>query len=121
MQPANLFASVLASLALHDEPIHPWAGTLNPVILTVFERGGEQSRHFLEAALFNLHDCRSVTEGARTTASYFMSMLGHTSVMLAICMDGLVRGDDGGVVTLKADEAYRWTMPFRHKWSRHPA
>ena len=95
---------VLASLALHDEPIHPWAGAPQSCLSHhFFERGEDKVGYFLEAAPLQPMIAAVSLKVLGPQHRTGMSMLGHTSVMLAICMDGLVRGDDGGVVTLKAD------------------
>ena len=95
---------VVVSLGLFEDPILPWAGAPQSAHCHEFiDRGPDKVGYFFEAAplLPMLASMSFKSVGARHRK--FMKELSHASAMLSLCVDGLVPGDEGGVVRVKAN------------------
>lgn len=95
---------VLASLAVFEDPIQPWTGAPQSCHSHRFhDRGEDKVGYFLESAPLQPMLAAVSLKVMGDQHRQFMEQLGHTSALLALCIDGLVRGDDGGTVSLKSD------------------
>ena len=95
---------VLASLAVFEDPILPWMGAPQSAHShRFFERGEGKVGYFIEVAPLHPMFAAVSTKVLGDDHRSFMKELGHTHAMLAICTDGIVNGDDGGVVSLKSN------------------
>lgn len=95
---------VVATVAEHDHEIAGWYGAPQSVAChDHIDRGPEEIGFFLESA--PMHPMLSATAipafGAPLLAG--MARLGSTSTTIALHVDGLLAGDDGGTVTLRSD------------------
>ena len=105
---------VIAVAGAYDERISPWYGAPQSASSHQFiERGPEHVGFFMEAC--PLHP--SLTGGAFPLFGEaqldVMCQLAHTSALLALHVDGLVEGDDGGVVSLRGDGRVAVDYPVR--------
>ncbi|MCA9491446.1 MAG: GMC family oxidoreductase, partial [Myxococcales bacterium] len=98
----------------YDEPVQGWSGAPQSVTVHDFvDRGPDRVGFFLEAAPVHpmLAGVSLPVVGAAQTEA--MGQLAYSSSLIAICVDGLVPGDEGGVVTVKSDGRPSVAYPFR--------
>ncbi len=97
---------VVMSMALFDEPVNAFSGAPQSVYSHHFlERGEGKLGYFLEVP--PVHPMLGATVGTRVGAPLMdlMSKLPYLQVALAITVDGLTPGEEGGTVGLR-DGAY---------------
>ncbi|MEZ4319516.1 MAG: GMC family oxidoreductase [Myxococcota bacterium] len=95
---------VVAVLAEYEERIQPFYGAPQSVSSHEFvDRGPDQYGFFLEAAPLQPMLAASAGWVFGETLDAQMQRLPHLSVVIALHVDGLLAGDEGGTVTLKGD------------------
>jgi choline dehydrogenase-like flavoprotein len=105
---------VIGVLGIYDREIHPWYGapqtahSHDPI-----DRGPGKVGYFLESA--PMHPMVAATSIPLFGASHaaMMGEVRNTAALLALHVDGLLDGDDGGTVTVAADGRSRLSYPIR--------
>jgi choline dehydrogenase-like flavoprotein len=105
---------VVALSGRYAEPVEGWKGAPQSVASHEFvDRGPDKVGFFLETP--PIHPMLAATAlpvfGDRQRA--FLSQLSHTSSLIAVAVDGLLPGEDGGVVTVRPDGRPRLDYPIR--------
>ncbi len=105
---------VVALSGLYADRVEAWNGAPQSVASHEFvDRGPDKVGFFLETP--PVHPMLAATAlpvfGDRQRA--FLSRLPYTATLIAIAVDGLLPGDDGGVVTLRPDGRSRLDYPTR--------
>jgi choline dehydrogenase-like flavoprotein len=105
---------VVGMAALFDEKIDGFYGAPQSAASHQFiERGDDKIGFFLEAAPVQPMLIALGTGGFGEAHAAFMEKLPYSAAMLALCVDGLLPGDDGGVVSLRSDGRIRVDYPIR--------
>jgi len=95
---------VVATLGLFEDPIAPWQGAPQSAHSHEFiDRGPDKVGFFLEAAPLHPMLAAMSLKVQGEAHRKFMTQLGHIQVLLSLAVDGVMPGDEGGVVTLKDD------------------
>ncbi|MFT6158711.1 MAG: choline dehydrogenase-like flavoprotein [Myxococcota bacterium] len=104
---------VVAVVATYDHDISPWAGAPQSVASHQFiDRGDNTMGCFLEVPPMHpmLASVSSPLFGDDEAA--FMENLKNTGTLIALHIDGLVPGDEGGTVTVDANNRIRVNYPL---------
>lgn len=105
---------VIGSLGLFRDAINPFWGAPQSIGSHAFvDRGADKVGYFLEAAPLQpmLAAVAMPVFGADLHAR--MALLPRTNGLIALLVDGVLPGDDGGVVTLHPDGRPRLAYPIR--------
>lgn len=107
---------VVVMAAEHAEPIEPYYGAPQSVSSFQFADRGERMGYFFEAAPMQpmLAALAMNSFGARHRAQ--MEKLSHSSVVLALCVDGFDPNEPCGTVTLKPNGLPKLDYPFREQF-----
>jgi len=105
---------VVGMAGLFEERIEGFYGAPQSAASHHFiERGTDKVGFFLEAAPVHPMLIALGTGGFGAAHAAFMEKLPHAAALLALCVDGLVPGDDGGTVSLRSDGRIRVDYPVR--------
>jgi choline dehydrogenase-like flavoprotein len=110
---------VVGVMGRYDEPIEGWRGAPQTVYShDHWDRGPDEIGWFLEAA--PVQPMLSAVSAPLTGNALVETMrsLGHVSSLLAIHVDGLLPGDDGGTVSLRRDGRVRVDYPIGPRLQR---
>lgn len=100
----------------YDDPVRGWSGAPQSVTVHDFvDRGADRVGFFLEAAPVHPMLAGVSLPVLGEEQAVAMGQLAYSSSLIAICVDGLAPGDEGGVVTVKGDGRPSVSYPF------HPA
>lgn len=105
---------VVAVIGTYARPIDPWYGAPQSAHSHEFiDRGADKVGFFLEAA--PLHPLLAAVSFKLFGAAHaaLMRQLRHASALLALSVDGLVPGDDGGTVILGSSGRAELRYPIR--------
>lgn len=95
---------VVAVVGFYDEPIHAWYGAPQSVASHHFiDRGPDAFGFFLEAAPQQPMLGATAAPLMGPDFQDYMQQLGNLGAIIALHTDGLLAGDEGGTVRLKAD------------------
>lgn len=104
---------VVAIPSVHAHRIDGWAGAPQSVgSHAFFDRGPGKVGFFLETTPLQpmLASTGAPVFGAEKQAG--LALLPHTASLIAVCVDGLLPGDEGGTVTLRPDGRPRIDYPI---------
>lgn len=105
---------VVSVMGVYPERIAPWQGAPQSVGSHHFiDRGADKIGFFLETPPIQPMLAATAMSAFGTSEADFMGKLPHLSGYLALSVDGLLPGDDGGVVSLRADGRVRVDYPIR--------
>ena len=110
---------VVSVSGVYDAPVHGWYGAPQSVSSHEFiDRGPDEYGFFLEHAPVHpmLAGVSLPVGGAAQQEA--MGLLARTSSMLALHVDGLLPGDDGGTVSLRGDGRARLDYPIPERLQR---
>jgi choline dehydrogenase-like flavoprotein len=95
---------VVAVSGWYDPPIEGWKGAPQSVSSHQHvDRGPDKVGFFLETAPMHPMLGSTAVPVFGEAQARFLRELGSISTVIAVCVDGLVPGDDGGVVTVRSD------------------
>ncbi len=103
---------VIAVAGRYPHAIHPWYGAPQSVSSHQFiDRGLERVGFFLETA--PMHPMLSALAFPQFGAAHaeLMGRLSHTAGLIALHVDGVLPGDEGGTVSLRSDGRVRVDYP----------
>lgn len=105
---------VIAVAAEYADPVAPFYGAPQSVSSHAFiDRGPDRMGYFLEAAPLHPMITASSFRGSPTALRGLLSRLDHVSGLIALHIDGLLPGDDGGTVRLRGDGRIAVDYPIR--------
>ena len=105
---------VVGMAGLHDAPINGfWGAPQSAASHQFIDRGADKVGFFLESAPVHPMLIALGTGGFGQAHAAFMQQLPNATAMLALCVDGLLPGDDGGTVSLRGDGRIRVDYPIR--------
>lgn len=105
---------VVGALGLYEEPIEPYYGAPQSVGCHDFiDRGAGRIGFFLETAPMQPMMAAVALDGFGDALQFAMQRLPNASALIALCVDGVTPGDDGGVVSLRSDGSPRLDYPVR--------
>lgn len=105
---------VVAMLAQHPQRVDPYRGAPQSVSSHEhIDRGPGRLGFFLESAPLQPMLAASSVWASGTQLHELMRSLSHLSVVIALSVDGIVPGDDGGTVSLRHDGRIRVDYPIR--------
>ncbi|MCO4745867.1 MAG: GMC family oxidoreductase [Proteobacteria bacterium] len=105
---------VCAVTAVYPDPIRPWAGAPQSAASHQFvDRGEGKVGFFIETPPIQPMLGATGPKAFGEDMVAFMRHLENASTTLALCVDGLLPEDDGGVVTLRADGRPSLNYPTR--------
>lgn len=97
----------------YSEPVDPWYGAPQSVTSHEFiDRGPDHYGFFLEAAPIHPMLAALSFRGSPAERARFMDRLRYASALIALSVDGLVEGDQGGTVSLRPDGRVRVDYPI---------
>lgn len=103
---------VVGMAGLHDTPINGfWGAPQSAASHQFIDRGADKMGFFMEAAPVHPMLIALGTGGFGAPHAAFMEQLPNATALLALCVDGLVPGDDGGTVSLRGDGRIRVDYP----------
>ena len=103
---------VVALTALHEQEILPFYGAPQSAGSHQFiDRGSDKVGFFLESAPLHPALASLGFGGFGNMQGEYLEKLAHTGVILALSVDGLVPGDEGGTVSLRGDGRIRFDYP----------
>lgn len=95
---------VVGSLALFDDPINPFYGAPQSMGSHAFaHRGDDRIGYFLEAAPLQPMLAALAMPLAGAELQTWMAKLPHVNGLIALAIDGVLPGDDGGTVGITPD------------------
>jgi choline dehydrogenase-like flavoprotein len=95
---------VVVSLGLFDEPVEAFSGAPQSVASHHFiDRGDAKMGFFLEVPPVHPMLASTVTTGFGARHQELMSRLPYLNAMIALTVDGILDGDEGGTVGLRDD------------------
>ncbi|MFK7927752.1 MAG: GMC family oxidoreductase N-terminal domain-containing protein [Myxococcota bacterium] len=104
---------VVAVLGQYEQPIHPWYGAPQSSHSHRFiDRGPHKMGFFLEAAPLHPALAAAALKVGGAEHAGLMAQLHRTSALLALHVDGLLPGDEGGVVTIDDSGRPRVAYPI---------
>lgn len=105
---------VVALPALYDTPINGFYGAPQSISSHEFvDRGADRVGYFLETPPLQPMLAASGSTIFGRSQQDFMRQLPNIGVLIALSIDGLVDGDEGGVVTLRNDGRIHLDYPVR--------
>ncbi|MEC7946616.1 MAG: GMC family oxidoreductase N-terminal domain-containing protein, partial [Myxococcota bacterium] len=105
---------VVGMAGLYDSPINGfWGAPQSAASHQFVDRGDGRVGFFLEAAPVHPMLIALGTGGFGKAHAAFMEQLPYASATLALCVDGILPGDDGGTVSLRSDGRVRVDYPIR--------
>lgn len=104
----------IAMVALFDRKIQPYYGAPQAVGSHHFvERGEGKVGFFLETPPVHPMLAATAYPEIGEAQAEFLSRLPHVNALIGLSVDGLLRGDEGGVVSLRRDGRLRIRYPIR--------
>ena len=104
---------VVGMAGLHEAPINGfWGAPQSAASHQFVDRGADKMGFFLESAPVHPMLIALGTGGFGESHAAFMAQLPHATAMLALCVDGLVPGDEGGTISLRSDGRIRVDYPI---------
>lgn len=98
---------------LYDEPVMAFYGAPQSVGSHQFvDRGPDKLGFFLESAPLQPMLASLTSSLLGRAQADFMAMLPHLGVLIALMVDGLLPGDEGGTVSLRSDGRIRLDYPI---------
>jgi choline dehydrogenase-like flavoprotein len=105
---------VVGVAGLYGHRVEPWAGAPQSIgSHQFFDRGPDKVGFFLEAAPMLPMLASTATAMIGEELQEFMGQLGNLSALLALQVDGLVAGDEGGTVSLRPGGLPKLDYPIR--------
>ncbi len=105
---------VVAVAGDYEDPVRAWAGAPQSIASHHnVDRGPDRIGYFVEAAPLHPMLGALAARQAGARSADFMSRLGHYTTHISLAVDGLMKGDSGGTVTLRPDGRARLDYPFR--------
>lgn len=109
---------VVAVAGEYDEVVDPWYGAPQSVSSHEHvDRGPDRYGFFLEAAPIHPMLAATAHRGSPDEVAQYMGRLNHISALIALSVDGLLDGDEGGTVTLRSDGRVRVDYPISARLS----
>ena len=99
--------------ALYDEEINPFYGAPQAVGSHHFIDRGDRIGFFLETAPLHPTIASISLSHAGESARSFLTQLAHTGIVIALHVDGLLPGDEGGTTSLRRDGRVAIDYPIR--------
>ena len=102
----------IAVVGVYEQAINGWYGA--PQSISSHEhidRGPDRVGYFLEGGPMHPMLAASSSRLVGHEANAFLGRAAHTAPLIAIAVDGLVPGDDGGTVSLRSDGRIRVAYP----------
>lgn len=104
---------VVGMAGLYDSPINGfWGAPQSAASHQFIDRGDDRMGFFLEAAPVHPMLIALGTGGFGEAHAAFMEQLPYASATLALCVDGILPGDEGGTVSLRSDGRIRIDYPI---------
>lgn len=95
---------VVPMVGEYERPIEPWQGAPQSAGSHQFiDRGPDAYGYFIEAAPLQPMIAAVAFNRWGGPMTEFMARLGHVSGIIALCVDGLLKGDEGGTVSVRSD------------------
>jgi len=110
---------VVVVVGEYGEPINAFYGAPQSVASHHFiDRGPEAMGYFIEAAPLHPMMAATAYPGLGEDMARYMSRLPHFAPFIALSVDGLLPGDDGGVVSVRSDGRIQLDYPVREPLTR---
>jgi len=105
---------VVVVVGEHADPINAFYGAPQSVASHHFiDRGPDRVGYFIEAAPLHPMMAATAFPGLGVDMARYMARLPHYAPFIGLSVDGLVPGDDGGTVSLRADGRIQLDYPVR--------